>query len=82
MQFSTLLIATIAFTSSAMGAAVGVCPPWREDRHTLLKDNNDCSIFWKCGPRGPVKIHCPKGLHYAPHHQWCDFPERAYCQRR
>jgi hypothetical protein len=24
MQFSTLLIATIAFTSSAMGAAVGV----------------------------------------------------------
>ncbi|KAI5786923.1 hypothetical protein FPQ18DRAFT_347414 [Pyronema domesticum] len=80
MQFST--IATLfALTATALGAAVGTCPEWRQDSHTLLPDDSDCTVFWKCNPWGPVKIDCPEGLFFATQHNWCDYKENAICYK-
>ncbi|KAI5819269.1 hypothetical protein BZA77DRAFT_377758 [Pyronema omphalodes] len=81
MHFSTVAV-VLAFASSALGAAVGTCPPWREDKHYLLPDDSDCTVFWKCNPWGPVKIDCPKGLYFATQNNWCDYKENAICYKK
>ncbi|CCX07133.1 hypothetical protein FPQ18DRAFT_86952 [Pyronema domesticum] len=86
MQFSTI-VSVLALTATALGAAVekrspvGTCPQWRDDAHWLLEDANDCTVFYKCDRSGPVKIACPQGLHFDIRQNWCDYPERAQCNK-
>ena len=44
----------------------------------LYPDPYDCTMYWQCGPSGPVHWQCPGGLHFNPE-GYCDYPETAGC---
>ena len=46
----------------------------------LYADPKDCESFYQCANGITYWKHCPKGLHFNPKIQVCDYPQSANCK--
>ena len=90
MQFTiltTILAASLAAATAIASPEIearspdGHCPPIHDKSPTtFLPDTSDCNVFYICDHSGPVKFHCPAGLHFSPNTWVCDYPAHAGCK--
>jgi len=93
MQFMSILPIIVSLAATAAAGAVpekpvearsggpsGSCPYVTDHSPTtFLSDTADCNVFYICDHSGPVKFHCPQGLHFSPRTWVCDYPANAGC---